>query len=1261
MAGEFLQWNVNGLKNKRAPSYQNKIDVINSILENIKSTKIFNLQETHFSDDSDHLDITNIYNHMYNFINTNSYREDPFSGILLLIRNTEEIISQDIIIPGRLIHVKIQNVIDKKILNIFSIYGNSGNSEKQKSLISSLERKIKLESLENIIVLGDFNFVTSSLDRNTNKLNGIDINTSRVWNHFEQLFDLHDTFRLTNPSLRRYSFTSRANKSIKSRIDRMYVSSNICGKITSSTYVVNNASDHRLHKVKFAIDIERGPGIWIFNNTLLEDIDYCTAIRRIIADFENMRPILSNDKHFWDMLKQKIISFSRRYSIKKASNSNIDLHRSEKELETLESLPSQILTPGILDRIDLLQSEISNNHLRKVKGFLLRTKIPKFEDCEPKISFLNSLEKRRGEQNMIYTLFDENTQTLKCGTEEVKKVAYDFYASLYKKDPVDDNLQDVFINKIDRIVSIDDRSTLDQNLSEEELLNALNKIQNNKTPGMDGLTKEFYVHFWGCLKSPYLKCIDIIKVEKELTDMQKRGAINLIFKKGNRNLIKNYRPISLLNIDLKIITKALAIRLSSIISNLIHEHQTAVPGRNIENNIHIVQDLIDYINTTDGSAALIFLDQEKAFDRMSLSFTLKTLKGFGFGECFIDWIKTIYKDVKSCVKINGFETEEFSIERGMRQGCPLSCFLYVLTSETLSSYIRKDRNIRGFKYKMRNLEPLEHKLDQFADDMEVCVTSNRSMDFLFEALSMFERATNAKINKDKTEGLWIGKWRNRVDKPHNLKWTNDHVKFLGIYVGNKVGASGTKRLADLNFDEHIETIKNKFSYWQRKGISLMGRIKVVNIFILSRFWYRTRIFNLTVRHKTLLSTLVGNFIWQDKVGGRVRQEVLSLGYNNGGLQLADVDSKIATQRVKRISYLLSLNEDNIERFLADKLIGQNCLYGQSGLSFGLISNVECINQIKHSYYKYAMQQTHLVDIDIKPASIKSIYTEPLFYNRLLLDANGSVFDLNNFRNKLPKTVKELKTRIYLGGREFGNIIQNIRNSIRNIEFSNQNDNEFFIKINNTSFNTKSVLSKDLYLFFLNKRVIARSWEIKWADYLQNNDLCWSDIWNDIFDKMHTPHIISTMWEIVHLNFWTGFKAQETCKLCGMQEMRNFHITNECSMLLELLQSFNINTYYNDNYNLSFGIKNDPGKNFTLYQLKSVIFKSRFRIFPSQNAGKAFLINKCKTSIIKDLTNLFSKAKKANTSDVFRENFSYLNELRDGIVSWYINASDEIVF
>ena len=152
--------------------------------------------------------------------------------------------------------------------------------------------------------------------------------------------------------------------------------------------------------------------------------------------------------------------------------------------------------------------------------------------------------------------------------------------------------------------------------------------------------------------------------------MQKRGLIKLAHKKEDQELLKNYRPISLLNVDLKIITRALAKCLA-----MISQNQNCLPGCHLFVNIHILQDIIDYINDINSNAAIIFIDSEKAFDRMSHSFLLKTLKHFGCGDNFIEWIKIIYSHFTAHVKVNGYKSAPIFIRRGIRQGCPLSYLL----------------------------------------------------------------------------------------------------------------------------------------------------------------------------------------------------------------------------------------------------------------------------------------------------------------------------------------------------------------------------------------------------------------------------------------------------------------------------------------------------------------------------------------------------------------------------------------------------------
>ena len=162
--------------------------------------------------------------------------------------------------------------------------------------------------------------------------------------------------------------------------------------------------------------------------------------------------------------------------------------------------------------------------------------------------------------------------------------------------------------------------------------------------------------------------------------------------------------MSLINVDIKILTKALANRLKYIFPSIIHYSQTAVYGRKIDQTIHTIRDLIEIANKEDEQAAFIFLDQEKAFDRVNHDFLYKTMRAFGIGDEFIHWVSTIYSNASAVLNINGFLSQQIPLKRGVRQGCPLSALLYVLVIEVLAIQIRLNPNIVGFKIRGKNCQ-----------------------------------------------------------------------------------------------------------------------------------------------------------------------------------------------------------------------------------------------------------------------------------------------------------------------------------------------------------------------------------------------------------------------------------------------------------------------------------------------------------------------------------------------------------------------------
>ena len=142
--------------------------------------------------------------------------------------------------------------------------------------------------------------------------------------------------------------------------------------------------------------------------------------------------------------------------------------------------------------------------------------------------------------------------------------------------------------------------------------------------------------------------------------------------------LSNWRPISLINVDVKIGSKAIAKRLENVLPSIIHHNQCAyVKGRTIFDAVRTIEDVMEFSKRYNIEGKMICTDFKKAFDTVSRDFLFRTLSAFGFGPSFIQWIHTSYNNISSCVLNNGFSTQPFTVERGVRQEDPLSaCFVY---------------------------------------------------------------------------------------------------------------------------------------------------------------------------------------------------------------------------------------------------------------------------------------------------------------------------------------------------------------------------------------------------------------------------------------------------------------------------------------------------------------------------------------------------------------------------------------------------------
>ena len=168
------------------------------------------------------------------------------------------------------------------------------------------------------------------------------------------------------------------------------------------------------------------------------------------------------------------------------------------------------------------------------------------------------------------------------------------------------------------------------------------------------------------------------------------------------------------------------------------------------------------MNNTPG--ILISVDFKKAFDSLEWSCIQSALKKFNFCDSLRKWIEIFYMDIESAVSNNGFATDWFKPSRGVRQGCPLLAYLFILTAEILSNKIRQKSTIKGIR-----IFGSEIKLSQFADDTNLFCADVASAKQALKTMSAFGNFSGLVLNVEKTKAFWLGKWLNNRTKPLGMK------------------------------------------------------------------------------------------------------------------------------------------------------------------------------------------------------------------------------------------------------------------------------------------------------------------------------------------------------------------------------------------------------------------------------------------------------------------------------------------------------------
>jgi exonuclease III len=821
-------------------------------------------------------------------------------GVLTFVpeRLLKHVVDSDADDQGRMLLLTL--VINNCKYIIVNIYAPTQDYPvEQTEFVKSLDEKLKKHDDAVIIIGGDFNMTLNPIKDRYNCKDPTPTDPTKKLLSLMDKYNLSDIWRCRNPNLCRYTWRRTRPKLQQSRLDFFLISKQFEYNIDSCDIEPGMESDHNLVNImcKDRKTQKRGKGYWKLNSSLLNDATYVFMIYNLLE--KNCDPVDNEDpKLTWDTLKMKIRRETINYSIRKAK---LQKKERKKLKEQLSKLETEISAPNVsrdtVDLYNVTKSEWEMNEKELTRGAILRSKAQWVEEGETNSRFFLNLEKYNQELKTIITMQDEDGTILE-DPDKIMNHITNFYKGLYapgntnKSNIENIHYEDLLTDFVSNTkMSQEDMLSLESDITEKEIYQAISSMPGNKSPGSDGITVEFYKKFWNQIKNPLSRCFRHIFESGELSIDQKTGIINLI-PKADKDLlkIKNWRPISLLNVDYKILTKILATRLKPILPNIIHTDQCGyVLDRLIGENIRIVDDLISYCEKEEIGGLLIFLDFEKAFDSLDWNFIKHTLLEFGTGPKFRKWIDILYNDINSSVSNNGYLSESFKLKRGIRQGCPISAYIFIMCAELLAQKIRQSSICQGI-----NISDTEFKLLQFADDTVLIVNNVDSLRAGLNIVKDFSVISGLRINRSKTEIFNLGTedvYINNLLKRIGLKISEEPIRYLGIWFTKDKILKEYK-----NYRHKIEKIENLLKIWKQRDLSLKGKITVLKSLAVSQLIFPLTMLVASEEVVKEVENLLYNFLWNGKPD-RISRSTMIRDISEGGLKMIDVKSMISALNI----------------------------------------------------------------------------------------------------------------------------------------------------------------------------------------------------------------------------------------------------------------------------------------------------------------------------------------------------------------------------